>query len=33
MQELFEKVAGLDHREKLVLLTVTEGENQGESSF
>ena len=33
MQELFEKIAGLEHREKLVLLTVTEGENQGEKAL
>lgn len=33
MQELFEKIADLEHREKLILLTVTEGENRGEKAL
>lgn len=33
MQELFEKIVDLEHREKLILLTVTEGENRGEKAL
>lgn len=33
MQELFGKIVDLEHREKLILLTVTEGENRGEKAL